>query len=591
MAGRIPENWLNDLFEKTDIVQIVSQYVHLKKDGKRYWGLCPFHNEKTPSFSVSSDLNLYYCFGCKAGGNMIQFVMEMEHLSFTDAAIFIGEKFNLPPPEMREDPSYEKTRSLRERLYQANKEAARFYHATLWTDAGQKALQYLYGRGLTDGVIRKFGLGASPDKWDGLLNHMTELGYTKEELISAGLVIENENNTHDMFRSRVMYPIIDAKDHVLGFGGRILGDGKPKYMNTADTVIYNKRHHIYAGNLIKKERNLKRILLVEGYMDVIALTQMGIHGAAATLGTSLTPEQAHLMHRFAPEVWVAYDGDEPGQHAIEKAIPIFDKEEMPLRVLHIPDALDPDEYVRQRGVSAFESLKPVSSVRFLIDRVILRHDMSDTDEKTECAKECAVILKRVKSPIELETYMEYLALRTGFSKDVLYAQLGVTKPETVSAKHFANASVSVIRKDRNNDKNQDNEKAQQTLLALMVRSTLPEGLIKPEYFSSALYRFCAEKLLKGELPGRIIDDLEGPEEISQASAAFSMAGDLDTDNTAEVAQDCINKIRIYQLETQIETLKKEMSICENSKRLELLNQIKLLSSDLNLAKNNARHGM
>ncbi len=303
---------MDELYARTDIVSVVSAYLPLKKDGRRYWGLCPFHHEKTASFSVNPDLNLYYCFGCKAGGNVVQFVMEMERVSYMEAVKLLADRIHMTLPEVRDDPDYEKRRSQRERLLGANREAARFYHELLWKPEGRRVLDYLHGRGLDDGIIRRFGLGASADQWDSLTGHLTEKGYTREELNLAGLTVIKGDSAYDMFRSRAMFPIIDQYGNVLGFGGRAMNDAKPKYLNTSDTPVFNKRKGVYAINLIRKQRDLKRLLLVEGYMDVVAISQAGVTGAVATLGTALTNEQARLLKRFAPEVHLAYDRGRSG---------------------------------------------------------------------------------------------------------------------------------------------------------------------------------------------------------------------------------------------------------------------------------------
>ena len=253
---------MDELYARTDIVSVVSGYVPLKRDGRRYWGLCPFHHEKTPSFSVNSELNLYYCFGCKAGGNVVQFVMEMERVSYLEAVKLLADRIHMPLPELTEDPDYERRRSQRERLLSANREAARFYHDRLWQPEGRQALDYLHNRGLDDGVIRKFGLGAAPDQWDALTSFLTEKGFTQDELALAGLCVVKGDHAFDMFRSRAIFPIIDQQNRVLGFGGRAMGDAKPKYLNTSDTPVFNKRRGLYALNMAAKERSAGHLVLV-----------------------------------------------------------------------------------------------------------------------------------------------------------------------------------------------------------------------------------------------------------------------------------------------------------------------------------------
>jgi len=365
--ARYPSAWLDELRMRADIVQIVSSYVPLKKSGHRYTGLCPFHNEKTPSFSVDAQKQLYYCFGCKAGGSVIQFVMDIEHMDFQEAVKFLADQLHMPLPEMQNDPGYEKRRSLKERIYLANQAAAKLYHQNLWEPQGEEVLAYLKGRGLTDAVIRRFGIGAATGPLR-IGDALEAEDFTPDELLAAGLVRKREQTTQDMFFQRAIFPIIDAYGNVLGFGGRAMGDAKPKYLNTADTPAFNKRYHVFAANLLRKEKGLKRVILVEGYMDVVALSQFGIGGAAATLGTALTQEQARLLSRFAPEIHLCYDGDAAGQHAILRGLEVLETQRVKTKVLDIPGGLDPDEYIRQNGADAFLNLKPISPVSYRIRR-------------------------------------------------------------------------------------------------------------------------------------------------------------------------------------------------------------------------------
>lgn len=350
MAGRYPQEWLEELRQRADIVSVIGSYVQLKKNGHRYVGLCPFHNEKSPSFYVDGQKQVYHCFGCKAGGSVIQFVMDIERLTFPEAVEFLANQLHMPLPELQNDPAYEKRRSLKERIYLANKAAARLYHQHLWQEDGADILAYVKKRGLSDAVIRRFGIGAAPARPNIGSTLMSE-GFTKEELISAGLMLERDGRVFDMFRNRAMFPIIDAYGNVLGFGGRAIGDVQPKYLNTSDTPAFNKRYNVFAANLLRKARGLKRVILVEGYMDVVSLSQFGVEGVAATLGTALTPEQAKLLSRYAPEVWLSYDGDSAGQHAILRGLDILEEAGVPVKVLDFPGGLDPDEFIRQEDQS------------------------------------------------------------------------------------------------------------------------------------------------------------------------------------------------------------------------------------------------
>lgn len=587
MAGRIPSAWFDELYARADIVSVVSSYVPLRKDGRRYWGLCPFHNEKTPSFSVSADLNLYYCFGCKAGGNVVQFVMEMERVSYVEAAKLLADRIHLPLPEIQEDPDYERKRSQRERLLSANREAARFYHDRLWKPEGKAVLDYLHGRGLDDGIIRRFGLGASADRWDDLTAYLQEKGYTQEELGLAGLSVIKPDSAFDMFRARAMFPIVDQYGNVLGFGGRAMGDAKPKYLNTADTPVFNKRKGVYAINLIRKIRDLKRILLVEGYMDVVAISQAGVTGAVATLGTSLTNEQARLLKRYAPEVHLAYDGDEAGQHAIERGLDIFEAEGVPAKVLYFPDSLDPDEFIRQRGLDAFLALKPMSPTAFRMQRLRRNYDLETQEGRTEYAKACAPLLKKVPDPVDLENYLEVLSVQTGFSRDVLLAQIGQTAKQMESA-HNQTLLRETISAKRTREP--EGFRTEQTLLSLLATGRLPEGMVKPEDFSVELFRRIAQRLIRGDSPPAIVADPEETEDFRQAAGeAFSLLTETEKENAASIAADCLRNKRILHLQQEIQKMTDLMKNAENPlQRTEALKEVSSLSKELARLKQQGR---
>ncbi|MBR6184872.1 MAG: DNA primase [Clostridia bacterium] len=587
MAGRIPSAWFDELYARADIVSVVSSYVPLRKDGRRYWGLCPFHNEKTPSFSVSADLNLYYCFGCKAGGNVVQFVMEMERVSYVEAAKLLADRIHLPLPEIQEDPDYEKRRSQRERLLNANREAARFYHDRLWTPEGKAVLDYLHRRGLDDGIIRRFGLGASGEKWDDLTSFLQEKGYTQEELGLAGLSVVKPDSAFDMFRARAMFPIVDQYGNVLGFGGRAMGDAKPKYLNTSDTPVFNKRKGVYAINLLRKVRDLKRVLLVEGYMDVVAISQAGVMGAVATLGTSLTNEQARLLKRYAPEVHLAYDGDEAGQHAIERGLDIFQAEGVPAKVLYFPDGLDPDEFIRQRGLDAFLAIKPMSPTAFRMQRLRRKNDLETQEGRTEYAKGCAALLKKVADPVDLENYLELLSVQTGFSRDVLIAQIGQSAKQQENA-HNPTPQRETISAKRAREA--EGYRTEQTLLSLLATGKLPQGMVRAEDFSGETFRRIAQRLLQGDTPPAIVSDLDESEALRQAAAeAFSLLTETEKENAASIAADCLRNIRILRLQQEIQKITDLMKSAETPEmRTEALREVSSLSKELAQLKQQGR---
>ena len=575
MAGRFPTAWMDDFYSRVDIVQVVSAYVPLKKNGSRYWGLCPFHHEKTPSFSVNGEQNLYYCFGCKAGGNVVQFVEEMEHLTYREAVEYLAKQIHMPIPETQEDPDYERRRSQRERLLDANKAAARWYHAQLWLPENQRILDYLHKRGLDDGTIRKFGLGAAPEEWDALTRALEQQGYTQDELRLAGLTVVKQETRFDMFRSRAIFPIIDAQGQVLGFGGRAMGDAQPKYLNTSDTPVFNKRKGVYAANLLRKQRDLKRVILVEGYMDVVALIQHGVNGVVATLGTALTNEQARLLKRYAPEIWVSYDGDSAGQHAIMRALEIFEQEDIRARVLFFPDNLDPDEFIRQRGLDAFEHLRPLKAAEYRMQRAKEDLDLSDDDQRIEYAKRCAQILSKVREPVELETYLQTLAVQTGFSKDVLRQQMGLSIAEANNAKP---PRERIIRR-RAGDAPAASM-PEKTLIALLVSGLMPKDAVRDTDFDDPQLHMLAQKLLAGSSPAAILAECETEQQRVAYSEAFALNAEITQDNAAAVAEDCLRTIRQARLQRQIDDIRAQLDTCGSAEKADMLKELLTLSNEL-----------
>ena len=575
MAGRFPTAWMDDFYSRVDIVQVVSAYVPLKKNGSRYWGLCPFHHEKTPSFSVNGEQNLYYCFGCKAGGNVVQFVEEMEHLTYREAVEYLAKQIHMPIPETQEDPDYERRRSQRERLLGANKAAARWYHAQLWLPENQRILDYLHKRGLDDGTIRKFGLGAAPEEWDALTRALEQQGYTQEELRLAGLTVVKQETRFDMFRSRAIFPIIDAQGQVLGFGGRAMGDAQPKYLNTSDTPVFNKRKGVYAANMLRKQRDLKRVILVEGYMDVVALIQHGVNGVVATLGTALTNEQARLLKRYAPEIWVSYDGDSAGQHAIMRALEIFEQEDIRARVLFFPDNLDPDEFIRQRGLDAFEHLRPLKAAEYRMQRAKEDLDLSDDDQRIEYAKRCAQILSKVREPGELETYLQTLAVQTGFSKDVLRQQMGLSIAEANNAKP---PRERIIRR-RAGDAPAASM-PEKTLIALLVSGLMPKDAVRDTDFDDPQLHMLAQKLLAGSSPAAILAECETEQQRVAYSETFALNAEITQDNAAAVAEDCLRTIRQARLQRQIDDIRAQLDTCGSAEKADMLKELLTLSNEL-----------
>lgn len=571
MAGRFPSSWVDELFARADIVQVVSDYVQLKQRGQRYWACCPFHHEKTPSFSVNPDLNVYHCFGCKAGGNVVHFIMEMERLTYPEALEFLARRMNMPLPEKTFSRDDVVRQSLKERLYAANEAAARFFHERLWRPEGAKQLEYLHRRGIEDAAIRKFGLGAAPDGWTELADALTKKGFTLDEMQQAGLIAVKEKHHYDMFRDRVMFPIINLYGKVLGFGGRAMGDMQPKYLNTSDTPVFNKRFGVYAANLLRVERKLERVLLVEGYMDVISLTQRGIKGAVATLGTALTEEQARFMKRYAPEIWIAYDGDEAGQKAIERAIGILRAEDVPVRVLQFPDGMDPDEMMQKHGLEGFEKVRPVTDMTFGLGRIQKGCDLSQIDGRMAYAKKCAKLLARLPDPVEIERYLAEVAVNSGFSKDALLEQVRVeggrvredVKKQREKLSYRAAKTGAVPAEDS----------AEETLVSLLSSGRLPKGVVRAEDFASEDLKLLAEKLLSGDTPAKVLGDIDDDALRQKAGRLFGRETVSDPDKALAAAEECLNEIRKRRTQGEIQRLSAGIDNRSDEERRRALEQI------------------
>lgn len=417
-----PEAFLDELIARNPIEDVVSQYVNLKRSGSNLFGLCPFHGEKTPSFSVSPDKGIYYCFGCHKGGSVINFEMEIEGLSYPDAVRALAKRAGLEVPE---DEQYQSRYRQQERLWALHKEAARFFHSRLYAPIGANALQYATGRGMPKSILTKFGIGYAPDSWTDLVDHLRSKNYTDQELRDSGLVTVSQKNGNllDRFRDRLMFPIIDVRGNVIGFGGRIMNSSDKsaaKYLNSPETLIFNKRKNLFALNLAKKSK-LGYLILVEGYMDAIALHQYGFDCAVASLGTALTEDGANLLSRYTEQVVLIYDGDEAGQNATQRAIPILEKAGLQVKVLKMRDAKDPDEYLKKFGADRFRILLEESAnrVEYQLNAILKKYDLRDDEQKVQYLQESAGLIGSLSSAVQREVYGGRVAEAAGISEDAM----------------------------------------------------------------------------------------------------------------------------------------------------------------------------
>ena len=412
-----PPSFIDELVARNPIEDVVGQYVSLKRSGGNMFGLCPFHGEKTASFSVAPDKGIYYCFGCHKGGGAVNFMMEVEGLSYPDAVRALAKRAGMEVPE---DEQYQSRYRQQERLWALMKEAARYFHSQLYSPAGEKALAYAQKRGMPKSTLTRFGIGFAPDSWSGLVDAVRAKGYTDQELRDAGLVSEKGNRIYDRFRNRLMFPIIDVRGNIIGFGGRVMDDSTPKYLNSPETIIFNKRKNLFGLNIARKSK-LGYMILVEGYMDAIALHQYGFDCAVASLGTSLTEEHAALLIRYTEQVVLIYDGDEAGQRATARAIPMLEKAGIRVKVLKMREAKDPDEYLKKFGADKFKLLLEESSnrVEYQLNAIRQKHDLREDEQRIKFIQEAAGLICTLGSAVQREVYGRRVAEAAGISYDAI----------------------------------------------------------------------------------------------------------------------------------------------------------------------------
>lgn len=543
-----PENFINELTERNDIVDVVSSYVRLgKKSGSNLFGLCPFHSEKTPSFSVSPDKQIYHCFGCGKGGGVISFIMEIENLSFPEAVEFLAKRAGMPLPEESHDAESKK----RARLLALNRDAARFFYEQLSTPAGAAARDYMGRRRISPATAKNFGLGFAPDSWDSLEKAMRQKGYSDFDLFDAGLVRRGkQSGFYDTFRNRLMFPVIDVRGNVIGFSGRILGDGEPKYMNSPETLVFNKSRNLFALNLAKKSKS-GYIILSEGNIDVVSLHQAGFDSAVASLGTSLTPEQARLLSRYTDQVIIAYDNDGAGIKASQRAIDILEKLDLKVKVLRMSGAKDPDEFIQLKGADAFRNLLDASEnqVDYRLRSVSDKYDLSVDEQKVEFLKEATDLLSRLPNQMERQVYAMRVASMAGLPDSAVQSEVERRRRQLLgrARKEDERKQARPARQNQPTDRalrydDPGSAAAEEGIIRLLYlepslgrRSDLPRA----EDFSSQalghIYEVILGKLLRGEAVSTdilseylssgevslLIRILQKPEILSNAEATLS----------------------------------------------------------------------
>ena len=547
-----PPSFIDELVARNPIEEIVGQYVTLKRSGANMFGLCPFHGEKTASFSVAPDKGIYYCFGCHKGGGAINFMMELEGLSYPDAVRALAKRAGMEVPE---DEQYQSRYRQQERLWALMKEAGRFFHEQLYTPAGKQCLEYTQKRGLTKGIITRFGIGFAPDSWNSLVSTMKAKGYTDQELIAANLVGEKNGRIYDQFRNRLMFPIIDVRGNVVGFGGRVLDDSKPKYLNSNETVIFNKRKNLFGLNLAKKTK-LGYLILVEGNIDVVTMHQYGFDNAVASLGTSLTEEQATLISRYAEQVVLLYDGDAAGQKATKRAIPILEKAGIRVKVLQIPNNMDPDDYLREHGADRFKLLLEGSTnrVEYQLTAIKNQYDLKVDDQRVRYMQEAAELICSLDSAAKREVYGNRVAETAGVSFETMKLEINKAFKRRVSREKKKQEAIDLAPVKALQPKSRsiryDNVRsaiAEETILAQILKepSLLEEAKsLEHTSFSVALlgrvYEQLRERYRQGmEVNLSVLADIS-PEEMSHLTGVIQRhTGPVNADSF----RDCVRMVQ------------------------------------------------
>ena len=581
------EDIIEKIKEEIDIVQLIGEYVYLKKSGANHVGLCPFHSEKTPSFTVSESKQIFHCFGCGEGGDGIKFIMLRENLDFIEAVKFLAEKYNI-----QLDGNFGEKEDNKKPLYDLMRAAALYYHENL--TKYPFVVDYLKSRNISYEMAKKFGLGYAKDSWDGLLNYLSEKGYSHEEMIKVGLIGRSKNSDKyfDKFRNRLIFPIIDTKSRVIAFGGRVFDDSLPKYLNSQESVIFNKGYNLYALNLISKNSNRKKIILVEGYMDVISLYSKGVNYGVASLGTALTTNQAKLLKRYGEEIYVCYDGDSAGIKATLRAIDVMLDLGIDPKIIVMPPGIDPDDFINKKGLAAFEK-KVNNSLNHIDFKVYIlkgNYNLDDAEGKYKFTVEVAKILKSLSSPVQSEIYIDKIANEVGISKEALEREVKGAKGRSFKKQEIKPVTTKLPPAHRI---------AESNLIALMM--------LDKDYFHYISENIGSDEFNRNEcqeLYNLITTEYKGHNTIDKKNILMKL--DRVDSDSIKIFEDIINQIPEYQasnIERVIDDLirniklnnllkKRKEALDEmeemekngiNQERfLELANQITMLNKKINL---------
>ena len=549
MAERIPEQLVSDIIASSDIADVISRYTALKRSGSSMIGLCPFHKEKTPSFHVSPDRQLYYCFGCGAGGNVIGFIKQIENLDYVEALKFLAERVNITIPETGISEIDKQRHEQKQRIYDMNRLAAKFFRQCLLSPEGEKAQNYIEGRKLYDKTVITYGIGYAPDSFARLTDYLVSKGFHRDELVVGGISGKSQNGkVYDRFRNRLMFPIIDTRGNILGFGGRLLeGDGA-KYLNTSDTPVFNKRHNLYSLNFAKNFAN-GELILMEGYMDVISLYQSGIKNAIASLGTALTNEQARLISRFAGTVILCYDTDDAGIKATQRAIEVFEGINVKIKILNLPDGKDPDEFVKKNGGKAFEDLcrEALTVGAYKLMMLEKMYDLSNQGQVIDYVNEAAKVLAGVANSVERDVLTKQISEKTGVKSIAIEKETGrgARSNAKKTQREAIRESIKKVKISYNKDKTAKLIVAERNLISLLCRDKAMflkyKDMVVGDFFTEEIHRTIVEKYSENPSadPSVMISDFSD-EDAAQAAAALGMP--LNFEDNQKAAEELIRVI-------------------------------------------------
>lgn len=585
----LPDSFLQELVAKNDIESVVSAYVSLKRRGRNLVGLCPFHGEKTPSFNLYPETSSFYCFGCGAGGDVITFIRRIENLSYIDAVKLLADRAGMPIPEQDRDDVSAKQRV---RILEANREAARLFHKFMYSAEGRVGLDYYHSRGYSDATIRHFGLGYAPQSFDFVRDNLRGKGFHDEELVLAWLCARNRSGkgVHDIFRNRVMIPIIDVRGNVIAFGGRVLDDSKPKYLNSGETMVFKKTNNLFALNFAKQSKQ-ERLILCEGYMDVIALHQAGFTNAVAALGTSFTADHARLMARYTDEAVLIFDADAAGKKGAQRAIGLLRDAGIRIRLVTIPDGKDPDEFIKKNGAERFKLLveRAANDVEYRLMELGSRHLLDTSEGKVTYLREAVQMLAELNDPLERDVYVSRLAHDLSVSKDALQEQLKY-QLERRKKQRIEKQMSQVIQRSEATRRVVNGEAAQHVRAASAEESLLGLLLLNPDYFGTiapklapdemvtTFNRTLYEKLLSRYKAGAVIDLSVLAEEYEPDEMAYitGMLRDSRERGTTLSSEDAVYYAGVIKKEHQLLALREptELTPEEIQEKLKLMRKMK-----------------